>query len=52
MNYFFFVFDDLLSFISHQVTKIIPKIGNPEINTYGNTAKKVEGSKIFINLIH
>jgi len=27
----------------------MPKTGNPEIKIYGNTAKKVEGSKILIN---
>jgi len=34
----------------HQVTKTIPKMGNPEIKIYGNTAKKVEGSKTLINV--
>jgi hypothetical protein len=42
--------EDLLSFIIHQVTKTIPKMGNPEIKIYGNTAKKVEGSKTPISV--
>lgn len=46
---YFFVLDDFLSLTIHQVTKTIPKIGNPEIKIYGNTARKVDGSKIFIN---
>jgi hypothetical protein len=41
--------DDFLSFIIHQVTKTIPKIGNAEINTYGNTAIKVDGSNKVID---
>jgi hypothetical protein len=40
----------LLSLIIHQVTKTIPKMGNPEIKIYGKTAKKVEGSKTLINV--
>jgi hypothetical protein len=48
--FYFFVLDTLLSLIIHQVTKTIPKIGNPEIKIYGNTAKKVEGSKTLINV--
>jgi hypothetical protein len=30
------------------VTNIIPNIGKEEMKTYGKTANKVEGSKIFI----
>jgi hypothetical protein len=31
---------------------MMPKRGNPEIKIYGNTAKKVEGSKIVINGVY
>jgi hypothetical protein len=48
--FYFFVLDSLLSLIIHQVTKTIPKMGNPDIKIYGNTAKKVEGSKTPINV--
>jgi hypothetical protein len=41
--------EDFLSFIIHQVTKTIPKIGNAEINTYGNIANKVDGSNKVID---
>jgi hypothetical protein len=41
--------DGFLSFIIHQVTKTIPKIGNAEIKTYGNTANRVEGSNKVID---
>jgi hypothetical protein len=41
--------DDFLSFIIHQVTKTIPKIGNAEIKTYGNTANKADGSNRVID---
>ncbi len=44
---FFFEFRSL-SFTSQYVTNIIPNIGKAEMKTYGKTAKKVEGSKIFI----
>ena len=35
----------------HQVTNIIPNIGNEEMKRYGNTAKKVDGAKIVIKLL-
>jgi hypothetical protein len=47
LNQFFLIFD-LLSFTSQYVTNIIPNIGKEEMKTYGKTANKVEGSKIFI----
>ena len=37
-----------LSFINQYVTKMIPNMGKAEIKIYGKTARKIDGSKIFI----
>jgi len=45
---YLFVLEVRQSLTTHQVTKTIPRIGNPEIKRYGKTAIRVDGSNIFM----